>query len=616
MAAPDREQREQFKYVQNNIRVMALWGYLYDGNNQTDIGIRLFPGQSRYAAGERISLIMRCYGFDSDTYRSNKGIFGNWRLSDGNTVKSYIEKSDVEAFVRAFPGGCDFTGKGEQMQRFIVERIEKKLEKIRKTQLREQKERDAKIAAENERRRVEAEIRRRRAEEEARLRRERKEQEARIRKQIEEAKKAAFKYELDQLTAKTMAQGLVISAQDILKNAVEDEDITAGILKYLEAFAITWEEQDNFGLTHNQSLVRSQYPDFLIACEQMAVEAYSLGDINAAMLFANAACALPKKGTIEFDTFGQTFGKRDEEFHPELTCLEIMRRCLIQAGDLMQAEDVCFLEERAIAIARLKPEDIIIKDIPEFDEEDADCDDLMLPEDDWLDIGAENATNKFETDAVTMEEMCKAEDAQYEKHDNGWLVCMRRPEIKVCIGMYVCSNAISELGSVALLAKDSKGDLKYISLGYDMFAEKCESKIRIMEGLPVSDTYRLVRTDSGEKYVMVNDVAYKLDIPWSLEKAITVEVCDVVIDEPAAYSDQNTLYEDYEMKITTTAQGGVFIQGEKRVIAYPDINYGNASTIRYENGMIVEIKSENNFIIGVMTGASVTEWYDIEWGQS
>ena len=93
---PSENDFEVVRRLDNQIIVSALWSYLYDGGlNMQEIGLRLFPGDEDQSASEKVSSIMRCYGFSG----RNAGYLQK-------TYGDQIDRGDIVAFVNKFSAGC------------------------------------------------------------------------------------------------------------------------------------------------------------------------------------------------------------------------------------------------------------------------------------------------------------------------------------------------------------------------------------------------------------------------------------------------------------------------------------------------------------------------------
>lgn len=110
MAAPTQNDWNWFQQQENlETKTRALYAYLCQNNGDMQTVAQNALGDYNSQAGQRVSVITRCYGFSG----RNSGVFSKM----GATV------DDVAAFVRAYPDGCTY-GQGKAiMEQFLRNRI-------------------------------------------------------------------------------------------------------------------------------------------------------------------------------------------------------------------------------------------------------------------------------------------------------------------------------------------------------------------------------------------------------------------------------------------------------------------------------------------------------------
>ncbi|MBQ8316059.1 MAG: hypothetical protein IJX95_10025 [Lachnospiraceae bacterium] len=108
MSAPTENDWNYFYTESFDNKVNVLYYYLCEGSyNMQEVANRILHDYNPHAP-QRVSVITRCYGFGGN----NKGSL----RSIGAT------REDVVAFVRAYPNGCYYDGKGQVMRDFLVKR--------------------------------------------------------------------------------------------------------------------------------------------------------------------------------------------------------------------------------------------------------------------------------------------------------------------------------------------------------------------------------------------------------------------------------------------------------------------------------------------------------------
>lgn len=112
MGKPTENDRIAFNTINRNQKVQALYNYLYVGQNMQEVAKYVFNDSSSHAS-QRVSVITRCYGFSN----RNSGIFRKY---------DDLEMSDIEAFVKKYPNGCE---SDMVMRDFIEKRMAEKKRK-------------------------------------------------------------------------------------------------------------------------------------------------------------------------------------------------------------------------------------------------------------------------------------------------------------------------------------------------------------------------------------------------------------------------------------------------------------------------------------------------------
>lgn len=111
MSAPTENDWNYFCTESFDNKVNVLYYYLCEGSyNMEEVAKRILHDYNSHAP-KRVSAITRCYGLGGN----NKGSF----RSIGAT------REDVVAFVRAYPKGCYYDGKGQEMREFLEKRVQK-----------------------------------------------------------------------------------------------------------------------------------------------------------------------------------------------------------------------------------------------------------------------------------------------------------------------------------------------------------------------------------------------------------------------------------------------------------------------------------------------------------
>ena len=113
MGAPTSNDKFAFKHFSEQQKLQVIKLYLWQGYNMQEVANRVFPHDSD-AIAQNVSVITRCYGFEGQ----NKGIFRRWGIDQAVTDK------DLIAFVRKYRKGCQYDGHGEEMRRFLQQRIQ------------------------------------------------------------------------------------------------------------------------------------------------------------------------------------------------------------------------------------------------------------------------------------------------------------------------------------------------------------------------------------------------------------------------------------------------------------------------------------------------------------
>lgn len=110
MAKPKENDWNFFYSVSFEDKVTVLYHYLCEkGYTMDKINEEFFPNKT---VSHNISCITRCYGFEGH----NSGIFRNIGAT----------REDVEAFVKKYPQGCDYDGKGTIMKNFLLQRVQQR----------------------------------------------------------------------------------------------------------------------------------------------------------------------------------------------------------------------------------------------------------------------------------------------------------------------------------------------------------------------------------------------------------------------------------------------------------------------------------------------------------
>lgn len=107
MGAPTDKDWESFRSTNQRDKIDALYDYVCEGSgSMQDIARRIFGSED---SSWTVSMITRCYGFEGH----NKGKFR----------KIGATREDVAAFVRAYPSGTEYDGKGYVMEEFLRNRV-------------------------------------------------------------------------------------------------------------------------------------------------------------------------------------------------------------------------------------------------------------------------------------------------------------------------------------------------------------------------------------------------------------------------------------------------------------------------------------------------------------
>lgn len=102
-----------FKNETTGNKADILYNYICLGSgNMEEIGRRLFGRYDQYVS-HRISVVTRWYGF----HGRNSGCFRHIGAT----------REDVLAFVRTYPNGCEYDDRGQTMEAFLRNRVQKRL---------------------------------------------------------------------------------------------------------------------------------------------------------------------------------------------------------------------------------------------------------------------------------------------------------------------------------------------------------------------------------------------------------------------------------------------------------------------------------------------------------
>ena len=110
MPAPTKNDWNSFYSESFENKVNVLFYYLCEGGyNMQEIAEQVLCDYNQHGP-QRVSLITRCYGFGGN----NGGVFRSIGAS----------RADVAAFVRAYPNGCEYDGRGRVMRDYLLRRVQ------------------------------------------------------------------------------------------------------------------------------------------------------------------------------------------------------------------------------------------------------------------------------------------------------------------------------------------------------------------------------------------------------------------------------------------------------------------------------------------------------------
>ena len=102
MPAPTENDRIVFASIKSQGKIaLCLYKYLYEYSRQVDAGMDVFPSDDTQAQGNKISCVMRCYGFEDRNGQHIKQLnrkYG-WGLDDETVWE------DLQAFASRYPEG-------------------------------------------------------------------------------------------------------------------------------------------------------------------------------------------------------------------------------------------------------------------------------------------------------------------------------------------------------------------------------------------------------------------------------------------------------------------------------------------------------------------------------
>lgn len=284
MAAPTGNDFIVFHSINDSDKFRIIKEYLWLGNTISEVGREVFPYDEDRSAQEKVSVVIRCYGFVGQNY----GVFGRWGIAHT------MSDSEITAFIISYPNGCRYDDNGAEMNRF--------LEQSWNTRMRQRKR-----AALEDCKTIAAEVKR---------------QQEEIRRQQEEVRRKA-------LSIAQEAEELMSKAQ----STQNYEELYAGIEKYRQAMAMYWKElTSNFWMTEKHIQKSDVY---LTACAKAALNEYENKNYPNVLKYCNYAYDLPQAGAIEnaYWRGDQAFERTDEY----AACLSLMLNVYLSMNNVKEA---------------------------------------------------------------------------------------------------------------------------------------------------------------------------------------------------------------------------------------------------------------------------------------
>lgn len=137
MPKPTENDWNSFHSMNQSLKARILYEYTCLGYNMQEVVDRNGLEDTR-----QVSVVTRCYGFD----RCRSGMFGYI----GST------EDDVTAFLKKYPNGCQFDGKGKTMEEFLKKRVAERKQREAKTQQQNQQQRSQQQRSRQQRSRQQA----------------------------------------------------------------------------------------------------------------------------------------------------------------------------------------------------------------------------------------------------------------------------------------------------------------------------------------------------------------------------------------------------------------------------------------------------------------------------
>ncbi|MCR5728507.1 MAG: hypothetical protein K6G24_13710 [Lachnospiraceae bacterium] len=315
MPAPTINDGNVFSGVSASDRFKVLKGYLWLDHNMSEVGRTVFPYEETRSSGEKVSAIMRCYGFGGE----NHGVFRKWGIA--NTVTD----RDLQEFIKRYPNGCTYDERGSEMYRFLKQLIDKRIEaeRVQKQHAQEAERVQRQRAAEEERRRqaAEAEQRRRAAEEEHRYqmqlaeeRKRRLEIEAEQRRIEEERRRAQEEEERRAREAaqkeeqrKKRAMAMAAEAERQIRTTTSYDGLISAVELYKEAMSLG-NTQTKSVIIETEKCIKIS-PAFMDGCIALMKHFLEKKDYNNVLKYGNYVCKIPER-EIKWHKNG-----RQKDFH-------------------------------------------------------------------------------------------------------------------------------------------------------------------------------------------------------------------------------------------------------------------------------------------------------------